>query len=345
MEVGLEVASKKAALILGGPVKVSENIKLPFYPSRSTAGPGAGSTSIVLAFQGARIKKAISRDSGDFELRKQGESYQIWKDGVLFLDKVELKPTLFHAPEQAFFNLDSQCIYDCKFCTSPLLDKKATKNLTPDKVVSMIKEASKRPDLKAVALTSAVPDSAAETVERLAYVIRRTRKELGAEMPIGVEPYVSSLQDIDLLKEAGADEIKLNIETFDREIFEKVCGGQDLDWILEAIEHAVQVFGRGKVTSNIIVGLGESDESVIAGIETLARMGCVATLRPLKVNELNRERLRKALGEWEPLTKERLLRLASKQKEILTRYGLTTLSFNSMCHACTCCDIVPFRDL
>jgi biotin synthase-related radical SAM superfamily protein len=153
------------------------------------------------------------------------------------------------------------------------------------------------------------------------------------------------LEQIDALKQAGADEIKLNIETFDRGIFEKVCGGQDLDWILQTIEHAVEVFGRGKVTSNIIVGLGENDESVIAGIETLARMGCVVTLRPLKTNDLNRNRLKEALGEWDPLTEERLMRLVSKQKEILARHGLSTLTFQTMCHACTCCDIVPFKDL
>ena len=70
---------------------------------------------------------------------------------------------------------------------------------------------------------------------------------------------MSELSQIDRLKEAGADEIKLNLETFDPEIFKKVCGELDLDWIMEALEHAVEVFGRGKVTSNIIIGMGESD--------------------------------------------------------------------------------------
>ena len=79
-------------------------------------------------------------------------------------------------------------------------------------------------------------------------------------VPIGVEPYISSISQIDSLKAAGATEIKINMETFDADIFKKVCGMLDMDWILECIGHACEVFGRGKVTSNIIIGMGETDE-------------------------------------------------------------------------------------
>ena len=75
----------------------------------------------------------------------------------------------------------------------------------------------------------------------------------------------------------------MNVETFDPEIFQKVCGELDLDWIMEALEHAVKVFGRGKVTTNIIFGLGESDRSILEGVERLAGMGIVPTLRPLRL--------------------------------------------------------------
>jgi biotin synthase-related radical SAM superfamily protein len=164
-------------------------------------------------------------------------------------------------------------------------------------------------------------------------------------IPIGVEPYIDHLEQVDQLKEAGADEIKLNIETYDREIFRKVCGEQDLDRILEAIEHAVGVFGRGKVTSNIIVGMGESDENVFEGIERLASMGCVVTLRPLRLNAINRGPMTEALGVIEPITPERILQLAREHRRILEKHSLTTLTLKTMCHQCGCCDIVPFKDV
>lgn len=337
-------AEKKAILLTGGPLKVPTDFRPPFPISRSTAGPGAGSTGIVLAFGHTRVKKAISAGSGEFELVGDGPRYAIHRHGLPFLEDVEVRPTLAHAPEQAFYNLDTDCIYHCRFCTSPQLDKRITKGLDPDKVVSLILRASERPDLKAVALTSAVVTDPQSTVDKLAYVIARVREKLPA-IPIGVEPYIDSLGQVEQLKMAGADEIKLNIETYDRDIFLKVCGEQDFDWIMTVIEHAGKVFGRGKVTSNIIVGMGESDGNVLEGVEALARLGCVATLRPLRLNDLNRGPMTEALGVLEPLSPERLLRLAEGHKAILKRHGLTSTTLHTMCHECKCCDLVPFRDL
>jgi biotin synthase-related radical SAM superfamily protein len=344
MEDGLSPLEKKAILILGGPVKIPAGMHLGFKPSRSTAGPGAGSTTFVMTFEGMRVKKAFNRESGEFELVEKGGHLSLLHKGGPFIEKVEISPALYHSPEQAFFNLEQACIYRCAFCTSPRLGKDVLKDLTPDKVIEMIVEAADRPDLKAVALTSAVSKDPSETVNKMAYVVREVRRRLGPEMPIGVEPYIARLGDIDLLKEAGADEIKMNIETYDRTIFEKVCGEQDLDWIFQALRHAVKVFGRGKVTSNIIVGMGESDENVLAGVEALAEIGVVPSIRPLRINDINREPLRQAIGPVPPVTSERLLRINRSVKTILERHGLTTRTYHTMCHECGCCDLVPFRD-
>ncbi len=346
MEEGLrQIAAKKAKLLTGGVVKLSSKVHLPFAPSRSTAGPGAGSIGIVIAFGGHRVKKAISTDKGDFELVETPKGYSLLYHDEPFLETVEVQPTLFHSPEQAFFNVETECIYDCKFCTSRKLEKKITKNLTPEKIVKMIIESSKRPDFKAVALTSAVVKTPELTVEKMVFIVTEVRKALGPSIPIGVEPYVDSLEQIDRLKQAGANEFKLNLETFDQGIFRKVCGELDLDWIMQALAHAVKVFGRGKVCSNIIIGMGESDENALAGVRALAEIGVVATLRPLRVNDINRSSLEDALGKVEPIGEERLIHLALEQKRILEEHHLSTLTFQTMCHSCTCCDIVPFRDI
>ncbi len=76
----------------------------------------------------------------------------------------------------------------------------------------------------------------------------------------------------------------------------------------------------------------------------LAKIGCVATIRPLRINNINREPMLNAIGSIPELTPERLVHLAGEEKKILMKYGLTTLNFKTMCHACRCCDIVPFVD-
>lgn len=337
-------ARLKAELIAGGAVRLPEGFALPFPASRSTAGPGAGKASAVFSFGGTRVKKAVSRGPGEFELVADGDKLSLRRGGMPFIDSVELTPTLLHAPYQAFVNIESACVYDCKFCNSPRLSHEATKDLTDDKIVEMVLDAAAKEGFESVAFTSAVAQSPSVTVRRMAGLVRRVRSEL-PEVPIGVEPYTTRPDEVDMLREAGADEIKLNIETFDRDIFERVCGDMDLDHILHAVNHAGEVFGRNKVCSNIIFGLGETDENVLQGVRVLANMGAVATLRALRTDETNMAALEECLGPLEPMTADRMLRLALEEKAILTRHGLSPLRFKTMCHACLCCDIVPFWDV
>lgn len=345
MEAGLSSAEKKAILLAGGPLLLPKDFHLPFKASRSTAGPGAGSVSIVLEFEGLRVKKAISREQGEFELHRSEGQLTLTHRGGPFLDQVVIRPTIYHSPEQAFINLHQECIYSCKFCTSPHLGKDVTKNLDLEKVRNMIREVADRKDLCAVAITSAVVGTPEATVNEIIEVVRMVRIELGQDIPIGVEPYVSNLDQIDRLKAAGANEIKLNVETFNPIIFEKICGELDLDWIMLALEHAVRVFGRGRVTSNIIFGLGESDENVLEGVDRLAAMGIAPTLRPLRLNDINRSALEGELGPLEPVRPRRIIHLARESKRILERHGLSPTTYQTMCHRCRCCDLVPFADI
>jgi biotin synthase-related radical SAM superfamily protein len=343
-KVSMETARKKAELLSGGAVKIPADFRLPFLPSRSTAGPGAGSISIVFAFNNARAKKPISRESGEFELVETSGKLQIMRAGRSFIDSVELIPTLLHAPYQAFVNIDHACIYNCRFCNSPRLGHDVTKNLTDEKIIKMISEASKEKGFESVAFTSAVAVSPSMTIERMSGLVRKTRELLPA-VPIGVEPYATHPREIDALKNAGADEIKLNIESFDPEIFEKVCPDRDYGAIIHVVNHAGRVFGKNHVCSNIIFGLGESDETVLEGTKVLANMGAVATLRALRRSEYNIQELERVLGRLESVTPERMLHLAGEQKKILQEYGLSPLKFKTMCHACLACDIVPFWDV
>jgi biotin synthase-related radical SAM superfamily protein len=343
-KVSPDIARAKAELLAGGAIRIPEDFRTPFSPSRSTAGPGAGLAEIVFSFGGTRAKKAISRAEGEFELIHAGGVFKITRRDEVIVDGVELLPTLFHAPFQAFINVDSRCALSCAFCNSHRLEHDLTKDLTDDKILAMVTEAASTDGFKGVALTSGVPESANETIDRMIGLIDRIRAAL-PEAAIGVEPYVTHPRQVDDIKAAGATEIKINIESFDPEIFDRVCPGRDYGATLHAINHAGEVFGKNRVCSNIIFGLGETDDCVLYGTKVLANMGVVATLRALRVNNRNASALEDALGALTPVTGDRMLNLARRQKEIFEKYGLTPLKFKTMCHACLSCDIVPFWDV
>jgi biotin synthase-related radical SAM superfamily protein len=355
-----DIAAKKAELINHGKINIPKGLALPFYPSRSTAGPGAGRQALVFNFYGTRVKLSIVRDgSARYSLEKkvgedndekidrkciQGKPYQILKDGKLFLTEVSLEPTIMHAPGQAFINLTSQCIFNCSFCVTPTIDHK-NRSPSPERWVELILAQAENKDLEAVAITSGVAQSPHETVLDMVKVIKGVRDRL-PEIPIGVEPYLTLKEDVELLYQAGANEIKINLETPNRDIFKKICQGLDYDGINNVLDHAVTIFGKNNVCSNLIIGLGEKDTELLAKVEEFARRGIVATLRGVRVNELNKEKIEHDLGFIpEAVKPERLLNLAEKQRKILEKYGLSTSSFDTMCHKCKCCDIVPQQDI
>ena len=341
------ILKKKAELILSGRIVLDRGVIPPFPLSRSTAGPGAGTTGIVLGFNGTRVKLEATRepDASEFllvpaekenEVEEHGGKYRLLKNGELFLEGVELIPTLMHAPEQAFINLDARCRFGCLFCASPHL--KNYHPISPERWVQHIRETAREKELKAIAITSGVPGTVEENIRDFVYVIEGVR-DLG--VPIGVEPYVETEGQIVRLKEAGADEIKLNIQSFDRDIFRVICPNLDYDNILRMLRKAVEVFGRNRVTSNIIIGFGETDENVLEGVESLAKMGVAATIRTLHITPLNRPILEKVLNV-EPVTTKRLLGLRDAQERIFRDYGIDTREFRTMCFACKGCDLEVF---
>jgi MoaA/NifB/PqqE/SkfB family radical SAM enzyme len=88
------------------------------------------------------------------------------------------------------------------------------------------------------------------------------------------------LSVIDKYKEVGYDAISTNMEIWDPNIFkticpgkEQICGGRD-NWV-RALEHEVEVFGRGRVRSTFVAGI-EPKQSLLEGLEYLISRGVVA---------------------------------------------------------------------
>jgi hypothetical protein len=85
---------------------------------------------------------------------------------------------------------------------------------------------------------------------------------------------------IEKYREVGYRTLAINIEVWNEHFFraycpgkEQLCGGQK-HWI-RALERAVDVFGRGRVRSNMVGGL-ESKASTLEGIEELTSKGILA---------------------------------------------------------------------
>lgn len=96
------------------------------------------------------------------------------------------------------------------------------------------------------------------------------RAIIGAPVDLGI---------LDSYKDAGYELVSINIEFWDRNIFKALCPGKYkycggwAHWV-EALEYAVNIFGFGRVASNLVAGI-EPRESTLEGVRYLASKGII----------------------------------------------------------------------
>ena len=326
-------AKIKAELLSIGTVNVDETL-LP-APRTSTAGPGMGLQSIFFSSGGLRVRLEVNKQSCIRMVPKNGHVV-ILKDHREMVEG-DIEPVVAHCPDQVYITISERCIYDCQFCSVP---KSRGRIKTMEEILAIVEEARRTGKLKSIALTSGIAVSPDNEIDR---VVEVAKALASYKVPIGVavHPADNSSQR---LKDAGVTEVKYNVETMDRQIFDRMCRGRKghtLDFILESLREAVRVFGRNHVSSNIIIGLGETDECVRQGVEYLTRMGVIPVLRPISISPLRKYELKSAIRP----SPERLLRLTRMTREILKKYDLRVDLSQTMCLACTGCDLTPCHDI
>ena len=319
----------KAELLAIGTAEVEASL-LP--PRRtSTAGPGMGLQSVFFSSGGLRVRLEVVEESPLRIVPKDGHVL-ILRDGCELAEGA-IEPVVAHCPGQVYITVSERCIYNCQFCSVP---KAKGKIKTTEEILAIVEKAKKEGPLRVIALTSGIARSPADEIERVAGIVRALAP-YGVPIGVAVHPAEGSSR---ILKDAGVTEVKYSVETMDPAIFARMCRGgkgHDLPFILASLREAVEIFGKNHVSSNIIIGLGETDECVRQGAEELARMGVIPVLRPISITPRRRDELKGAVRP-DP---DRLLRLMKMTREILQKYDLHPEVSQTMCLACTGCDLTP----
>ncbi|MEA1944981.1 MAG: radical SAM protein, partial [Euryarchaeota archaeon] len=320
----------KAILIAEGSADVDP--ELLGISRTSTAGPGAGVESFFFRSEEHRVRLDSKRDPDALLKVRRIDDDTRDADRVAILHNGEelvrgrIEPALLHCPEQAYITISESCIFNCTFCPVPKL-KGRTKSL--EEIVRMVDDAYRTKKMRAIAITSGIEHSPEEEVTRAVNAVNALTRY---NLPIGVSVYPTVDSSLHL-KEAGAIEIKYNIETMDQKIFRRACADMNFDFVLTALEDAVNIFGRNRVFSNFIVGLGESDRTVKEGVETLAELGVIPILRALNLHPL-RPDLKKICPDARRPDADRLLALAQYEREVLDAHGLRADVAETMCLPC-----------
>jgi biotin synthase-related radical SAM superfamily protein len=319
----------KAELLSIGTVDVEASLLPPLRTS--TAGPGMGLQSVFFTSGSLRVRLEVAKNSPLKMVPKDGNAVIVRDGKELAEGSVELVGA--HCPGQVYITVSERCIYNCQFCSVP---KAKGKIKTKDEILAIVDRAKKDGNLRVIAMTSGIAKSPDDEIERVADIVKALAP-YGVPIGVAVHPADGSSQK---LKDAGVTEVKYSVETMDPAIFKRMCRGgkgHDLAFVLKSLREAVTFFGKNHVSSNIIIGLGETDECVRQGVEYLAKMGVIAVLRPISISPLRREELKTAVRP----SPERLLKLMQMTREILRKYDLHPEVSQTMCLACTGCDLTP----
>jgi biotin synthase-related radical SAM superfamily protein len=315
----------KASLLAVGSARMTGEPAEP-YIARSAAGPGAGgSGAVFFSIGNHRVRLALSPVSS-IEIAHRGNG-----TADLFFEGQHISGHLlepgFHCPDQAFITVTGSCIFSCKYCSVPL---NRGNRKTIEEIIRMVE--SVRDRIQAISITSGVLTS---IEEEETYVLEVIKHLTSFNLPLGVSIYPTATTP-DRLKELGVTEVKFNLEAATPELFCQMCPGLNYHQLWEVLDRSVQLFGKNRVFSNIIVGLGETDAELETCIKNLTSRGVIPVLRPLNPAA-------DLAGRPRP-SAERLKKIFKIHKQALAAAGLDPRLALTMCTNCTGCDLVPGRD-
>jgi radical SAM protein (TIGR04043 family) len=177
----------------------------------------------------------------------------------------------------------------CRFCTieEPLRTGETAQVKTPEQIAEVTLAAVRLDGVRQLVMTTGTSNGLDRGARHLARCVAAVHDVL-PHLPIQVqvEP-PDDLTWIGRLYRAGATAIGMNIDCLDREIRERWTPGKatvSLEEYDVAWREAVRIFGRNRVSTYLLIGLGENPDELVRGAQRLIGMGVypfVVPYRPL----------------------------------------------------------------
>lgn len=179
-----------------------------------------------------------------------------------------------------------KCLANCGFCPQAKTSKSRADMLSrvtwptfpTEKVMSKIEKKAQNPAIKRVCIQALNYLRVFNDVFALAKEIPSR-----ADVPLSVSCQPFNLKQMKLLKEVGVDRISVALDAATKELFDRVKGpltSSPYRWETqrETLMEAVQVFGKNRVYTHLIVGLGETEKEIIQTIQWCIDFGVYPSL-------------------------------------------------------------------
>jgi len=295
-------------------------------------------------------------ESSPFTLIPMNESWRVFRGSELL---VEVKPVptpqfyekttsdgilmkrvaVLHGKDCLASTVYSKCVHwsmgkQCKFCGIELAHNERLIHKKPKQLGEVAEKAFKEGVVKHVTLTTGTPPGHDKGALMLAEATKAIKEQVNIPVHVQLEP-PKNKKFLEMLYHAGVDTVGIHIESFDQKVLKDVCPAKsNLKDYFEAWRGAVELFGECQVSTFIIAGLGEKDDSILQGAEKAANIGVIPYLLPL------RPIAGTIFEELNPPTPRRMIKLYRKIVEILHRAGIDPKKSRAGCVICGACSAI-----
>ena len=284
----------------------------------------------VIRRDGARIAE-VRFPSAKFQELKTG-------DGIRYA-----QIALLHGVNCLATTTIQTCVYwntpkRCRFCAIELSlkDGATVAKKKPEQLAEVARAAKTIDHVTHVTLTTGTTATPDKGIKHLAATASAIKEATGLPIHAQFEP-PDELSMIDLLY-GSVDTIGIHLESFDRQVLKEVAPCKaDISFqqYIDAWKRGVKLFGESQVSSYVIVGMGERDESIIEGSKRIAELGVypfIVPLRPIPGSDMEHER---------PPGPDRMRHLYEAVAELLHDTGVSWRKSKAGCVRCRACSALP----
>jgi biotin synthase len=179
-----------------------------------------------------------------------------------------------------------KCTANCGFCPQAressargdMLSRVSWPVFATEKVLNEIERAVENGRIKRVCFQAL---NYPKVFLHLQALIKAIRQKVNVPISVSCQP--QSGINIKALADAGAERIGIPLDAASEKIFDKIKGfsaGGPYDWKnqFKLLNEAVHIFGKSKVSTHLIVGLGETEREMVGIIQQCVDMGVLPAL-------------------------------------------------------------------
>jgi radical SAM protein (TIGR04043 family) len=287
----------------------SRGVRVDEVLEARTAGAGPADAGMVYIEGSPVTFPYISEfvEDSPFVIRREDEGWGLYRDDVRLADAdVPPRPRFYELSTEdgipywqiALLHLDSlastviqTCVYwgnedQCAFCA---IERSLEAGRTipvkkPEQLAEVARAAMDLDHVVDVTLTTGTtrgPDKGALYVARCAHAIKEaTGLPVQAQFEPPEDPAV-----LQTVKDLGVDTVGIHVESLDQGVLDRVApakGRTGVEGYFACWERAVEIFGRGQVTTYVILGLGEDPRLTAELCRRAVDMGVYPFVVPLR---------------------------------------------------------------